>query len=197
MTEQIFPTDAQSQIELELLTLLVQEETPFPWNPRHPETEAYLNQLENQWHPETWELEPHRATTLINHLENLWPQVTLQKKLCDQFSQRIPSDSLKNLAQRVITIAQQAFSDQGAGKNLAEQLVTCVQEIVPQWNPEDLQVLARPLAYSFRDTPTDIITNTIANVPSLSWEQLSDLEQARLSLAIARYAWSEVTQNQT
>jgi hypothetical protein len=75
-------------------------------------------------------------------------------------------------------------------QSLADQMVECVLDILPQWAEEDLQVLARPLAYAMRDIDSEgveLVTET-----KRPWAQLSEIEQARVSLAVARYAISQL-----
>jgi hypothetical protein len=69
--------------------------------------------------------------------------------------------------------------------------VQCVQDALPNLAEDDLYVLARPLAYAMRgnDAP---IESTLERVRSIEWDALSDVEQARLSLAIARFALAEL-----
>ena len=69
-------------------------------------------------------------------------------------------------------------------------MVECVLDILPQWDEEDLQVLARPLAYAMRDVDSEGVELVVAT--KRPWAQLSEIEQARVSLAVARYAISEL-----
>jgi hypothetical protein len=69
-------------------------------------------------------------------------------------------------------------------------MVECVLDILPQWAEEDLQVLARPLAYAMREVDSE--GTQLAMATKRPWAQLSEIEQARVSLAVARYAISQL-----
>jgi hypothetical protein len=69
-------------------------------------------------------------------------------------------------------------------------MVECVLDILPQWAEEDLQVLARPLAYAMREVDSEGAELVMAT--RRPWAQLSEIEQARVSLAVARYAISQL-----
>lgn len=80
------------------------------------------------------------------------------------------------------TIALKAEKVSVASGELADQLIICVQEALPTWAEEDLRVFARPLAYAMRgeEAKTD--------AQNKDWTGLSEIEQAKLTLAIAKYA---------
>ena len=81
----------------------------------------------------------------------------------------------------------------GSTLSLSDQLVHCVSEVLPGWDLEDLEVMARPLAYSMRGDKNDELENILATIEPVDWYNLSEVEQARLSLAIALYAISLVS----
>ncbi|MCY7276196.1 MAG: hypothetical protein LH702_21280, partial [Phormidesmis sp. CAN_BIN44] len=85
-------------------------------------------------------------------------------------------------------IARQAQKVVETSNSLADQLVQCVQDVLPTWADDDLQVLARPLAYAMRSDGADVVDATVNSVRPIAWNDLSETEQARMSLAIARYA---------
>ncbi len=76
--------------------------------------------------------------------------------------------------------------------SLGEKLVRCVLALQPQWAEEDLQVLARPLAYAMRGNETAAIESTLAGVRHAPPAELTEIEQARLILAVAPYALTEL-----
>ncbi|MFM6201130.1 MAG: hypothetical protein ACKPE1_18665, partial [Dolichospermum sp.] len=53
---------------------------------------------------------------------------------------------------------------------------------------DDLLVLARPFAYSMRSSEPDKLTSLIRDLENRDWCSLSEIEQAKISLAIANYA---------
>ena len=85
----------------------------------------------------------------------------------------------------IAAIAAQAEKMSAASGELADKLIFCVQETLPMWAEDDLRVFARPLAYAMR--------GEVASEPSnKDWAGLSEIEQAKLTLAIAKYAMEHV-----
>ena len=85
----------------------------------------------------------------------------------------------------IAAIAAQAEKMSAASGELADKLIGCVQETLPMWAEDDLRVFARPLAYAMR--------GEVASEPSnKDWAALSEIEQAKLTLAIAKYAMEHV-----
>jgi hypothetical protein len=90
-------------------------------------------------------------------------------------------------------IATQAHQVLSTSQSLADQLVQCVQNILPDLAEEDLYVLARPLAYTMRNGESHCaVDSTLEKIRTVAWEELSEVEQARLSLAVARCALLEI-----
>jgi hypothetical protein len=73
-----------------------------------------------------------------------------------------------------------------------EQLVACVRDALPSLAEEDLQVLARPMAYAMRDEASNVTESVLAATRALDWAALSEIEQARLGLTIAYEALSQL-----
>lgn len=183
---------SRSQIELELLDAVAIAEVPYPWNPADPETEAYLQAAEAQL-PFADAFDEILETTsppAIANLERLWSDTaaedtlleTVQTALQQKFGAWVPHTWLE-------AIATQARSQQTASRSFAEQLVQCVNPLLPQWPSQDLQVLARPFAYAMRGESLD---SSLAALSQKAWTELSEIEKARVSLAIARYALSQL-----
>ncbi|HLO48627.1 MAG TPA: hypothetical protein VK211_09460 [Kamptonema sp.] len=174
--------DSETQTELELLEAIVQADIPYPWNPTQSDTEAYFADLEQEFAASDWLYDAdlaHNSQILFTQLDRLWSARALKKSLFDKFT-LVPEDLLDKIADSV----QQVIVNY---QSLAEQMVQSTLEILPQWAEEDLQVLARPLAYAMRNAEQE------SDVPVVeSWEKLSEIEQARMSLAIARYAISQL-----
>jgi hypothetical protein len=162
----------------------------YPWNPSMPEAEEFFAQTEKEsifdgWKPEDVSV---RSGTFFAQLDQLWSATSLQEALVQKFAVRMPHVLMAAIAQR----AQQVVS---TSLTLADQLVQCVQEALPnlaELAPEDLYVLARPLAYEMRDADSQAIESTLATVRPIDWQALSEVEQTRLSLAVARYAIAEL-----
>lgn len=167
----------------------------YPWDPTSSETEAFFNDLEA---PDVFEGLPeteitHRAQSFFTQVNQLWPVTSLEASLMERFAARAPKALLAGIARQV----QQAVANTEkavveSSVTLADQLIYCVRELVPSLADDDFYVLARPLAGSLRNGGLrSAIDAQLAQVPNVGWEQLSDLQQVRLSLAIARYAMAQ------
>ena len=176
--------DSQTQAEMELLATIVQTDVAYPWNPAQLESESYLTALEEEFALSDSFSDSdiaQKSQVLFAQLEQVWLTTALQKSLREKFA-RVPQDFLARIAQSVqnATVKYQS---------LADQMVECVLDILPQWAEEDLQVLARPLAYAMREVDSEGAQLVMAT--RRPWAQLSEIEQARVSLAVARYAISQ------
>lgn len=177
--------DSQTQAEMELLATIVQTDVAYPWNPAQLESESYLTALEQEFALSDSFSDSdiaQKSQVLFAQLEQVWLTTALQKSLREKFA-RVPQDFLTRIAQSVqnATVKYQS---------LADQMVECVLDILPQWAEEDLQVLARPLAYAMREVDSEGAQLVMAT--RRPWAQLSEIEQARVSLAVARYAISQL-----
>lgn len=171
----------ETQIEFDLLELLSLPDVPYPWNPLCPACEGYLNTKESDFYSQEEEMTPELiaySDLLFSHLEHLWSTVSLQQKLTARFANSVP----ENLLERIIKSVEKI---RGEYESLGEQMVKSVSEIFPQWSEEDLQVLARPFVYVMREANPE--TEEIFS-PDLSWEKLSEIEQARRCLQVCYYA---------
>lgn len=177
--------DSQTQAQMELLATIVQTDVAYPWNPAQLESESYLAALEQEFALSDSFSDSdiaQKSQVLFAQLEQVWLATAVQKSLREKFA-RVPQDFLARIAQSVqnATVKYQS---------LADQMVECVLDILPQWAEEDLQVLARPLAYAMRDVDSEGAELVMAT--RRPWAELSEIEQARVSLAVARYAISEL-----
>lgn len=180
---------SQCQTELDDLleaVLGADDRVSYPWNPADSGAEAYFAELEQDFTLDG--LQPEeltaRSQVLFNQLNQMWAQMSLSKRFAAHVPQRL-----------LDTIVQQAQQVISTNLSLADQLVQCVREIMPAWDEDDLRVLARPLAYAMRGAETDNnLESTLGSVRSTEWASLSEIEQARLSLAIARYALANLNQ---
>jgi hypothetical protein len=195
------------QANLDLLKLIWAEDVKFPWNPADPEAEACLADLEAQVAAVGWTEEDFAssAQAVAVTLDQAWSRLATAEStgstgssvslnaIATSFQDEATRARLNLVPQQVIDVifrrAQQMLD---ANLSLAEQLVACVQESLPGWGNDDLQVLARPLAYAMRDSgDTAILESALKTVRCIDWTELSGVEQARLSLAIARYALAQ------
>jgi hypothetical protein len=183
----------QSQAELELLQIILQGSVScYPCNPAEPEAEAYFAALEQEVFKAGWTEEDFAAPAqmLANQLNRLWDAVPAQdaasRILNTEFFQRFSTQVPQHLLNTIVQRAQQVIS---SNLSLADQLVHTVQDCLPTWGEEDLQVLARPFAYAMRGSSgAEVLEVALRSVRCAEWQELSSIEQARLSLAIARYA---------
>lgn len=184
--------DSQSQAELELLYAMAIADLPYPWNSADPESEAYFAEIESNLAFEELQDEAlaARSRHAIAQLDRLWSSSAtesselekLRTALSRQFGEWVPHSWLDE-------IACQARSQSQSDRSLAERLVQCVSDLLPQWTPDDLQVLVRPFAYAMRGesgASAEIATT------QKTWTALSEIEKARVSIAIARYALTRI-----
>lgn len=208
-------------VELELLDSLVLDEIAYPWNPADPESELYFQAIEQDCKFEelTDEVLAARTPIWVAQLEKVWqgvgaenhqeddqvqhqvhPQAQgaiaqVKEAIYAKFGDFVPVAWLEAIADQAVEIIQTGCQELSQ-MSLAEQLVQCVHHLSPDWAKEDLQVLARPYAFAMRGNPTE---STLVGADGLnsgvgSWTELSDIERARVSLAIARYALAELNQ---
>lgn len=198
----------QDQAELELLQQLLAESindahqadaiSAYPWNPA--EAEHYFAALEQEGAQVGWTNEElvEQGQILANYMEQAWAafdlapvaQVsviqTISARILQNFAAPVPQHILDSIVQH----AQQVFA---SNLSVADQMVQCVQNCLPNWGEEDLQVLARPFAYAMRGgADTEMLEAALRSVRCAAWTELSGVEQARLSLAIARYAIAQM-----
>lgn len=187
----------KSQIDIELLEALLEaEESTYPWNPTADESEEYFLQLEEHFAmQDVLEEElPSRSRAFYDNLDNLWSHykdttnsnlvTQVQEKLQAMFAQKVPQDFLKSIAQRAVEI----FDTQ---QTIGEQMISCVQSLLPAWEESDLLVLARPYAV------VKSVENNSQNTENREWTELSEIERAKVSLAVASYALSQVNSFQS
>ncbi|MBE8970682.1 hypothetical protein IQ277_32080 [Nostocales cyanobacterium LEGE 12452] len=196
-----------SQVDLELLEALLEpEDANYPWNPGDEESEAYFQELEQQFGMEDLLDEElmRRSQDFYGHLDTLWSSISpapdhnnlqqavvlnLQETLRTNFSACVPQILLNTIA----TKAAEIFA---ARQLISEQLVECVQSVLPTWGTEDLIVLARPFAYAMRSSESQNAASALSNLQNSEWAALSEVEKAKVSLAIASYAFTELNKSQ-
>ncbi|MDA0674626.1 MAG: hypothetical protein O3C67_13105 [Cyanobacteria bacterium] len=184
------PVSSSNRTELDLLHALLNEDGTYPWQPHAPENEAYFSTLDSTWDEEDMPQEALQGhwQALANQAAQLWgaaEATPLLARLSQRFGSRVPQGILSQLAQQVQTAAQR-------GGSLLDQLVLAVDDVLDQWDSDDLRVMARPLAMAMRDGHGDILEATLRSTGDRDWSQLSDVEKARLGLAIARYGFDQL-----
>jgi hypothetical protein len=178
--------DALSGTQGELLEVLLQlGDDYYPWNPAEPEAEVYFAELEREFSlsdcQDEAQIESY-SQGLFDKLHQCWASLSesndsLNQSLGQRFASFVPQTWLEAIANQARTVASINLS-------LADQLVLCVKPLLPSWTDEDLLVLARPLAYAMR--------GPAAPNRSAEWTELSQMEQVRLSLAVAHSALAQL-----
>jgi hypothetical protein len=196
--------NALAAMELELLEALLEpDDAVYPWNPADDESEAYFSELEQQFAMQDW-LDEDLSTTssdFYDTLDHLWSAVStnsqaesqthqgvvdsLQMNLNSVFAHTVPQTLLQAIAKKAVV----SFSPE---KSLAEQIVQCVQSVLPSWDVDDLFVLARPFAYAMRSQESPEVMSHISRLQNQEWLTLSEIEKAKVSVAIASYAFQQL-----
>ena len=183
--------DDLNRYRLELSEILLRDEIVYPWNPYGTEAEDFFQEKEQQF-PWAESLDNQemqvKAEDFFASLEQCWSSVTeskVKQSLSQRFGELVPSDWLEAIAQRIEELSS-------VNLNPLEELIQCVQPLLTGWQEEDLQVFARPLVYAMRSQKNQGIESTIKSLEKTPWEQLSEIERVRLSMAIANYALSEL-----
>jgi hypothetical protein len=177
--------DSQTQAEMELLAVVVETDTAYPWNPAGLESESYWNALEQEFDLSDVLSDSNiaeKSQVLFAQLDRVWTVTDLQKSLCQKF-EILPQDLLASISRSVQNAVVKYQS-------LADRMVQCALDVLPQWAEEDLQVLARPLAYAMREVDGNAVESVMAS--GRPWTELSEIERARVSLVVARYAISQL-----
>lgn len=122
---------------------------------------------------------------LSQQLHELWDD-SLILQLQQKFASRLSPTMIAHISDRAQQVA-------GSGQPMMAQMIACVRDRLIQVAESDLQVMARPMALAMRgSSDEEFVEATIRSVRSADWDALSPLEQARLSLAAARYAISQL-----
>ncbi|NEQ74766.1 MAG: hypothetical protein F6K23_17970 [Okeania sp. SIO2C9] len=185
-----FSANNSTQVELDLLNSILLDDIAYPWNPEVAESDTYFDSLEQELPLSDLLTDVEMSSgckQFLSQTDQLFCVIDIQNSLSEKFSGLAPNNLLNKLGKIAVNIVDQVNS-LGSILSLSDQLVHCVSEVLPGWDLEDLEVMARPLAYSMRGSQNDAVENTLATIQSASWSDLSEVEQARLSLAIALYA---------
>ncbi|MGF1518454.1 MAG: hypothetical protein ACFCVB_11700 [Nodosilinea sp.] len=190
-----FAMAAEHDLLASILALKEASEGAYPWEPLAPEAEGYLASLETELEAlddgdltaaiaAGWQILESQMTALATaqlSAPELAQSVAPILGQLRQFQTRMPGGLLQSLATAATTLSR-------SGQPLIDQLVHCVNDILPGWDAADLAVLARPLAYSLRDGRGEIVDLNLRAISDGPWETLSEVEQARLTLTIASVA---------
>lgn len=184
---QNFEPSTMTQVELlqAILESQLSSDAVYPWN--FKAAEQYFTQLESRAETDLPALDLGEAESeqFFGQLARLWAEgdavSTDVASLADGLAARcitFPQAVLAAIAARATTVIDNQLS-------ALEQLVQCVQAALPQWDVEDLEVMARPYAFAMRSQEPKLPEN-------VDWQSLSEVEQGRLAMAIAHWILNEL-----
>ena len=187
---------APSNVDLEFIEALLEpEDAAYPWNLADESSEAYFHNLELQFGLQDF-LDAELSTSADNFYQNLdtiWDQVAVLKnnssKNIVNYLQEVLQNAFSVIPGGLLTaIAQKTTEVSMLEQSASEKLVACVKALLPSWEVDDLLVLARPFAYAMRSSEPHTLTSLIRDFEERDWANLSEIEQAKITLAIADYA---------
>jgi hypothetical protein len=176
------------QITDDLLAILIEAESTYPWDLTDIENGNCLDNLENSFSLfngcESAEIE-ERSHSFFTNLHQQWPTspVSVRSSILDKFASLLPAEYLNRLVEN----AENLVNSQLDG---LDRLVACLSDLFPQWSTEDLQVFARPYAYTMRNGHSE------TTIEADNWQNLSEIEQIRLSAAIANQIFRDLSSPQ-
>ncbi len=183
------PHHDSSQAEAELMdTLLAASTSAYPWDPAEPAAADYYAAADRQFNLDDWsETEiVDRAQAFFSQIHSCWanspqpdPEVSTLETLMARFGARVPQQWLEQIATNVSKLAASKLEP-------VERLVRSVDDLLSNWATEDLLVMARPYAYAMRCDPSVGSPDNVA--PNVDWQQLTEVERAKLTIAIAQVA---------
>ncbi|HAC63708.1 MAG TPA: hypothetical protein DCF68_09260 [Cyanothece sp. UBA12306] len=174
---------SRQSLQEELLELLLDEEEVYPWDPTSLEAEAYFSEIEAEFSliDALDEAEmTNQADLLFSNIGRCWSSVNhpkIPRFLLHEFAQLVPLKWLETITTQAELLAT---------KNLSRvtQLVECVKPLWTNWMADDLEVFARPLTYAMGGE---------YNIKPKFWQELSEIEQIRLSMSIAQKVFNQLT----
>ncbi|CCI27076.1 hypothetical protein [Microcystis aeruginosa] len=173
------------QINAELLAILIEEEVTYPWDVTAVESHDPLDVTETPFslceglEATAIEAQAHR---FFSSLHQKFPTVSLSSRsnIFDKFASLLPAEHLNRLVESAENLVNSQLDN-------FDRLVVCLSELFPQWSPEDLQVFARPYAYTMRNGQSKTTIDTE------DWQSLSEIEQIRRSAAIASQIFRDLS----
>lgn len=121
-----------------------------------------------------------RSIRFFNRLGDLFPANSYIEKLQDYFGARIPTAQL----QEIVATCREKL---GLDMPHLERLRLGLDELLPQWSPEDLSLLTRNYGVAFRGG------EKVAATPlDQDWDELSTLGQAQYVAAIAHFVLTDL-----
>ncbi len=123
---------------------------------------------------------------LSQQLSAIWGTDEARSPLQQKFAGRLSTAMIAHITEKAQQVARRG---QETGSSRVAQMIFCVQDMLTQMSEADLQVMARPMALAMRGSSSEeFVEAAVRSVRVADWNELSPIEQARLSLAAARYA---------
>jgi hypothetical protein len=178
--------DSLDPLAENLLDVLLETEDSYNWDPTNSDAEAYFQQLEAEFPLvdtlDDLEIE-EQADMFFSRLNDCWSSVDdsdRKTSLKQKFAQFVPDSWLETIINEAQALVRHNVSQ-------FNQLVECVKPLWNTWTEEDLEVFARPLAYAMRGQ---------TSIKQGNWQEMSEIEQIRLSMVIAQEVLNELTPEQ-
>jgi hypothetical protein len=173
------------QINAELLAILIEEEVTYPWDVTAVEGNDPLDVTDTPFslceglEATAIEAQAHR---FFSSLHQKFPTVSVSSRsnIFDKFASLLPAEHLNRLVESAENLVNSQLDN-------FDRLVVCLSELFPQWSPEDLQVFARPYAYTMRNGQSKTTIDTE------DWQSLSEIEHIRRSAAIASQIFRDLS----
>ncbi len=196
-----------SPIHLELLEALLEpEDATYPWNPITVESDEFFHDAEAQLlMDELLDSEfQARSHGFYNQLDTLWNNynrttsvgliTSLKENLhtAMRFATTESGIALRIPHEWIERIAEKAADIFNSKQPMSEQLMQCAQAVLPNLGVDDLLVLARPFAYAMRNGEPQSLESILNKVGEQEWKNLSQIEQAKVSLAVAYQAMRQL-----
>ena len=195
---------APSDVDLEFIEALLEpEDAAYPWNLADESTDAYFHNLELQFGlPDFSDAELITSSeNFYQNLDIIWDQVAVIEnhnisKNTVNYLQEVLHNAFSVIPEVILTaIAQKAAEVSILEQSASDKLIECVQALLPSWEVDDLLVLARPFAYAMRSNKPQTLTSVIRDFEGRDWANLSEIEQAKITLAIADYALQHLSKS--
>ena len=195
---------APSNLDLEFIEALLEpEDAAYPWNLADESTDAYFHNLELQFGlPDFSDAELITSSeNFYQNLDIIWDQVAVIEnhnisKNTVNYLQEVLHNAFSVIPEVILTaIAQKAAEVSILEQSASDKLIECVQALLPSWEVDDLLVLARPFAYAMRSNKPQTLTSVIRDFEGRDWANLSEIEQAKITLAIADYALQHLSKS--
>lgn len=185
-----------SEVQAQLIDCLLASSTStYPWNPAEPDTAEYYLETDRHFSLDDWSDAEitQRSRSFFAQIQSCWAnspapalEISPLAALIEKFGARVPQDWLAQIAENVTCLATNQLEP-------IDRLIQSVQDLLPNWAADDLLVIARPYAYAMRgDTGVENIDNIVR---PLAWTELSELERAKLTIAIAHTAINDSNAN--